>query len=75
MMKTSKDPRRNFRESMEEMITVKGSAASEDLLACYLAVNAAKHHDLINEVFEEIWASLHTESVHQWTMLITSYCS
>jgi uncharacterized protein (TIGR01568 family) len=39
MMKTSKDPRWNFSESMEEMIAVKGSAALEDLLACYLAVN------------------------------------
>jgi uncharacterized protein (TIGR01568 family) len=65
VVKASTDPRRDFRESMEEMIAAKGIRGAsdlEDLLACYLAVNAAKHHDLIVEVFEEIWASLHTAS-------------
>ncbi|RCV17253.1 hypothetical protein SETIT_3G205300v2 [Setaria italica] len=61
VVKASADPRRDFRESMEEMIAEKGirdAADLEDLLACYLALNAAEHHDLIVEVFEQIWASL-----------------
>ncbi|KAG2618598.1 transcription repressor OFP1-like [Panicum virgatum] len=61
VVKASADPRRDFRESMEEMIAEKGirdAADLEDLLACYLALNAAEHHDLIVEVFEQIWAGL-----------------
>jgi len=61
VVKSSANPRRDFRESMEEMIAEKGirdAADLEDLLACYLALNAAEHHDLIVEVFEEIWSSL-----------------
>ncbi|XP_062232582.1 transcription repressor OFP1-like [Phragmites australis] len=61
VVKASADPRRDFRESMEEMISEKGirdAADLEDLLACYLALNAAEHHDLIVEVFEQIWTSL-----------------
>jgi uncharacterized protein (TIGR01568 family) len=61
VVKASTDPRKDFRESMEEMIAAKGIRGAgdlEDLLACYLAVNAAKHHDLIVEVFEDIWTSL-----------------
>lgn len=61
VVKSSADPRRDFRESMEEMIAekgIRGAADLEDLLACYLALNADEHHDLIVEVFEEIWASL-----------------
>ncbi|RLN30318.1 transcription repressor OFP1-like [Panicum miliaceum] len=61
VVKASADPRRDFRESMEEMIAEKGirdAADLEDLLACYLALNAAEHHDLIVEVSEQIWAGL-----------------
>ncbi|KAF8775473.1 hypothetical protein HU200_004898 [Digitaria exilis] len=61
VVKTSRDPRRDFRESMEEMITENGirtAADLEDLLACYLALNAAEYHDLIVEVFEHIWVTL-----------------
>ncbi|CAN6359734.1 unnamed protein product [Urochloa humidicola] len=61
VVKASADPRRDFRESMEEMIAekgIRGAADLEDLLACYLALNAAEHHDLIVEVFEQIWARL-----------------
>jgi uncharacterized protein (TIGR01568 family) len=61
VVKASTDPRKDFRESMEEMIAAKGIRGAgdlEDLLACYLAVNATKHHDLIVEVFEDIWTSL-----------------
>lgn len=61
VVKTSRDPRRDFRESMEEMIAENGictAADLEDLLACYLSLNAAEYHDLIVDVFEHIWASL-----------------
>jgi uncharacterized protein (TIGR01568 family) len=61
VVKSSQDPRRDFRESMEEMIAengIRSAADLEDLLACYLALNAAQYHDLIVEVFEHIWATL-----------------
>ncbi|XP_066309757.1 transcription repressor OFP4-like [Miscanthus floridulus] len=61
VVKSSRDPRRDFRESMEEMITENGihtAADLEDLLACYLSLNAAEYHDLIVEVFEHIWVTL-----------------
>jgi uncharacterized protein (TIGR01568 family) len=61
VVKSSRDPRRDFRESMEEMIAENGirtAADLEDLLACYLALNAAEYHDLIVEVFEHIWVTL-----------------
>ncbi|KAK1697489.1 hypothetical protein QYE76_014186 [Lolium multiflorum] len=57
----TRDPRTDFRESMEEMISAKGirdAGDLEDLLACYLSLNDAVHHDLIIEVFEQIWMSL-----------------
>jgi uncharacterized protein (TIGR01568 family) len=61
VVKASVDPRKDFRESMEEMIAEQGirdAGDLEDLLACYLTLNAAEHHDVIVEVFEEIWVSL-----------------
>ncbi|CAO2182503.1 unnamed protein product [Urochloa humidicola] len=61
VVKSSRDPRRDFRESMEEMIAengIRGAGDLEDLLACYLALNAAEYHDLIVEVFEHIWLAL-----------------
>jgi uncharacterized protein (TIGR01568 family) len=61
VVKSSQDPRRDFRESMEEMIAengIRSAADLEDLLACYLSLNAAQYHDLIVDVFEHIWATL-----------------
>uniref|UniRef100_A0A0A9CY88 Transcription repressor n=1 Tax=Arundo donax TaxID=35708 RepID=A0A0A9CY88_ARUDO len=61
VVKSSQDPRRDFQESMEEMIVENGIRTAvdlEDLLACYLSLNAAEYHDLIVEVFEHIWATL-----------------
>lgn len=58
VVKSSSDPRRDFRESMVEMILENRLTASgdlEDLLACYLALNSDEYHDLIVKVFEEIW--------------------
>jgi uncharacterized protein (TIGR01568 family) len=61
VVKSSRDPRRDFRESMEEMIAENGirtAADLVDLLACYLALNGTEYHDLIVDVFEHIWATL-----------------
>ncbi|KAL5222110.1 hypothetical protein ABZP36_026823 [Zizania latifolia] len=61
VVKSSRNPRRDFQESMEEMIAENGirtAADLEDLLACYLSLNASEYHDLIVDVFEHIWANL-----------------
>lgn len=58
VMKSSKDPRRDFRESMVEMIVQNNIITSrdlEDLLACYLSLNSDEYHDLIINVFKQIW--------------------
>ncbi|KAL1192759.1 Transcription repressor OFP2 [Cardamine amara subsp. amara] len=61
VMKRSIDPRKDFRESMVEMIeenNIRASKDLEDLLACYLSLNAKEYHDLIIQVFEQIWLQL-----------------
>ncbi|GJU22881.1 transcription repressor OFP1-like protein [Tanacetum coccineum] len=58
VMKTSVDPWRDFKESMVEMImenNIKTSKDLEDLLACYLSLNSDEYHDLIINVFKQIW--------------------
>nr|GMC99739.1 transcription repressor OFP1-like isoform X1 [Ipomoea batatas] len=58
VVKTSRDPRRDFRESMVEMIVennIRASKDLEDLLACYLSLNSDEYHDLIIKVFKQIW--------------------
>ncbi|XP_031095816.1 transcription repressor OFP1-like [Ipomoea triloba] len=58
VVKTSEDPRRDFRESMVEMIVennIRASKDLEDLLACYLSLNSDEYHDLIIKVFKQIW--------------------
>lgn len=58
VVKSSKDPQRDFRDSMVEMITENNLSASkdlEDLLACYLSLNSDEYHDLIITVFKQIW--------------------
>nr|GME08792.1 transcription repressor OFP1-like [Ipomoea batatas] len=50
VVKSSKDPQRDFRESMVEMIVENNIRASKDLenlLACYLSLNSNEYHDLI----------------------------
>ncbi|CAF1864559.1 unnamed protein product [Brassica oleracea var. botrytis] len=61
VMKRSVDPKKDFRESMVEMIeenNIRASKDLEDLLACYLSLNAKEYHDLIIQVFEQIWRQL-----------------
>lgn len=58
VVKSSKDPQRDFRDSMVEMIMENNLCASkdlEDLLACYLSLNSDEYHDLIISVFKQIW--------------------
>lgn len=61
IVKSSFDPQKDFRESMVEMImenNIKASKDLEDLLACYLSLNADEYHELIIKVFKQIWFDL-----------------
>uniref|UniRef100_A0A1J3J9H6 Transcription repressor n=1 Tax=Noccaea caerulescens TaxID=107243 RepID=A0A1J3J9H6_NOCCA len=61
VMKRSVDPQKDFRESMVEMIeenNIRAKKDLEDLLACYLTLNPKEYHDLIIQVFEQIWRQL-----------------
>ncbi|XP_009785142.1 transcription repressor OFP2-like [Nicotiana tabacum] len=58
VVKSSKDPQRDFKESMVEMIVennIRTSKDLEQLLACYLSLNSDQYHDLIIKVFKQIW--------------------
>jgi len=61
VVKTSSDPQKDFRDSMIEMIEEKRISRSEELeelLACYLTLNADEYHDLIVKVFRQVWFDL-----------------
>lgn len=61
IVKSSFDPQKDFRESMVEMIVennIRASKDLEDLLACYLSLNSDEYHDLIINVFKQIWFDL-----------------
>jgi uncharacterized protein (TIGR01568 family) len=61
VVKTSSDPERELAESMSEMVVANGIRSSEDLeelLACYLALNAAEHHRAVVAAFRRIWLLL-----------------
>ncbi|CAN8295234.1 unnamed protein product [Cochlearia groenlandica] len=58
VIKSSVDPKKDFRESMVEMIEENNIIATqdlEDLLACYLSLNPNEYHDLIIKVFVQVW--------------------
>lgn len=58
VVKASRNPGRDFKESMVEMIVennIRGSKDLEELLACYLSLNSDEYHDLIINVFKQIW--------------------
>ncbi|OAY62899.1 Transcription repressor OFP5 [Ananas comosus] len=64
VVKCSRDPQRDFRESMVEMIWEKGIERPEELerlLACYLTLNADEHHDVIVKVFRQVWFELNPD--------------
>ncbi|KAK7349708.1 hypothetical protein VNO77_07304 [Canavalia gladiata] len=61
IVKSSFNPQKDFRESMVEMIVennIRASKDLEDLLACYLSLNSDEYHDLIIQVFKQIWFDL-----------------
>ncbi|XP_027932981.1 transcription repressor OFP3-like [Vigna unguiculata] len=58
VIKSSIDPKQDFRDSMIEMIIenqIIQPEEMEDLLACYLTLNADEYHDLIIKVFRKVW--------------------
>ncbi|MCO5606970.1 hypothetical protein L7F22_061161 [Adiantum nelumboides] len=57
----SDDPYEDFKQSMYEMIMEKdleGSMDVEELLYCYLTLNSTEHHELIKEVFSDVWSAV-----------------
>lgn len=61
VVKSSKNPQKDFKESMVEMIVknnIKTSKDLEELLACYLLLNSHHYHHLIITVFKQIWFDL-----------------
>lgn len=61
VVKRSRDPQRDFRESMVEMIERNRMGRAEELeglLACYLALNADEYHDVIVRVFRQLWLEM-----------------
>ncbi|XP_074326418.1 uncharacterized protein LOC141664378 [Apium graveolens] len=61
VVKSSLDPHEDFKISMAEMITAKcirQPQELEELLACYLTLNCDEYHDLIIEVFRQVWSEL-----------------
>ncbi|XP_028751401.1 transcription repressor OFP8-like [Neltuma alba] len=64
VVKRSSDPYNDFRTSMVEMIVEKQIFAPKDLenlLQCFLSLNAYNHHKIIVEVFTEIWEALFSD--------------
>ncbi|KAK4764758.1 hypothetical protein SAY86_025848 [Trapa natans] len=58
VVKKSSDPHGDFRKSMVEMIVEKqifGAQELEKLLKCFLSLNSHHHHNIILQVFTEIW--------------------
>jgi uncharacterized protein (TIGR01568 family) len=61
VVKTSFNPWMDFRESIIDMIAENGIRETEDfeeLLTCYLVLNSSEYHEMIVEVFKEIWVDL-----------------
>lgn len=66
VVRRTRDPQREFRASMVEMIASKRMVGRPDeletLLACYLSLNADEHHDCIVKVFRQVWFELNNTS-------------
>ncbi|XP_010489554.1 PREDICTED: transcription repressor OFP7-like [Camelina sativa] len=61
VVKRSEDPYEDFKGSMMEMIVEKKIfevAELEQLLSCFLSLNAKRHHRAIVRAFSEIWVAL-----------------
>ncbi|KFK40231.1 hypothetical protein AALP_AA3G347800 [Arabis alpina] len=61
VVKRSEDPYEDFKGSMMEMIVEKKMfevAELEQLLRCFLTLNAKRHHRAIVKAFSEVWVAL-----------------
>lgn len=61
MVKSSYDPKRDFKESMLEMVVAKRLRAPrqlQQLLQCYLSLNPSHYHPTIIKVFHELCSEL-----------------
>ncbi|OMO56865.1 hypothetical protein CCACVL1_26201 [Corchorus capsularis] len=61
VVKKSEDPYEDFKRSMMEMILEKQMFEDKDLeqlLHCFLSLNARHHHGVIVQAFSEIWEAL-----------------
>ncbi|RDX63207.1 Transcription repressor OFP8, partial [Mucuna pruriens] len=64
VVKRSSDPYSDFRTSMLEMIVEKqifSPGDLENLLQCFLSLNSSHHHNIIVQVFAEIWEALFSD--------------
>ncbi|CAH8345883.1 unnamed protein product [Eruca vesicaria subsp. sativa] len=61
VVKCSTDPKKDFRDSMIEMIMENGINHPEELkelLVCYLRLNSDEYHDMIINVFQQVHSDL-----------------
>ncbi|KAK1289553.1 hypothetical protein QJS10_CPB18g01188 [Acorus calamus] len=61
VVKKSRDPYEDFRDSMVEMIVEKKLFSGKDLeqlLHCFLSLNSPRHHRVIVQVFSDVWEAL-----------------
>eukprot|EP01018_Ginkgo_biloba_P008195 Gb_27133 [translate_table: standard] len=61
VVKSSQDPYQDFKASMLEMILEKQIYQADDLeqlLHCFLSLNSRQHHEIIVQVFTEIWGKM-----------------
>lgn len=61
VVESSYDPYNDFRESMIEMIVdqdIHETSDLEELLQCYLALNESEYHEVIVDVFMDVWHEL-----------------
>ncbi|XP_073396582.1 uncharacterized protein [Physcomitrium patens] len=61
VVESSYDPYNDFRESMIEMIVdqdIQETCDLEELLQCYLSLNEAEYHNVIVDVFTDVWHEL-----------------
>lgn len=69
MVKRSREPERDFKKSMVEMILEKEIRRPEELeslLACYLTLNADEHHDVIVKVFRQVCFEINQKQFSGW---------
>ena len=65
MVKSSFDPRKDFKKSMVEMVIAKGLRGHDqlqELLQCYLSLNPHKYRNTIIEVFRELCCEILLQS-------------